>query len=409
MKTRPLAVLGIAILAACDVPADGGTGAAPIIIEAADLNVVGTSDAIAAVLDLQVLEDGSVWLLNSIDPLFIGFPAGAAEPLLRGRSGGGPEEFGRPAGFVTGAPDGDAWLLDSQRHLLVEIGQSEAPRRELPLPAEAIPPGTIAPGMNLLSSVVRTAKLGDEIVVPRRFEVPGEDVFAYWLGSWSADLVAWSPATGEARVVVSLSEVLGDPRPHLQLGEGLPPFPLWFRLWTACSGELRVYDRLRNQIRSFAADGSELQPLTLPPVHPRSVTPRDFARIAFDMIAVERMGAVPADPTFEMAPADSARLIDQALQRVTASPEQLAAVLPRYVDLRCSPDGTLWLRPIDVARGGLGGGPLWLRFGPEGEMREVRLPERFDPYRFTNERIWGIQRDELDVATVAWLPMPAGG
>lgn len=34
------------------------------------------------------------------------------------------------------------------------------------------------------------------------------------------------------------------------------------------------------------------------------------------------------------------------------------------------------------------------------------LPERFDPYRFTGDRIWGVLRDELDVASVAWIETP---
>jgi hypothetical protein len=39
-------------------------------------------------------------------------------------------------------------------------------------------------------------------------------------------------------------------------------------------------------------------------------------------------------------------------------------------------------------------------------VREVRFPERFDPHRFTEGRVWGVLRDELDVASVAWLPAP---
>ena len=63
---------------------------------------------------------------------------------------------------------------------------------------------------------------------------------------------------------------------------------------------------------------------------------------------------------------------------------------------------------IDLEIGGLGVGPLWLRIAPDGAAREVVLPERFDALRFTHERIWGVQRDEFDVASVAWIELPAG-
>jgi len=31
------------------------------------------------------------------------------------------------------------------------------------------------------------------------------------------------------------------------------------------------------------------------------------------------------------------------------------------------------------------------------------LPDRFDPHRFTSERIWGVLRDEFDVASARSL------
>ena len=62
------------------------------------------------------------------------------------------------------------------------------------------------------------------------------------------------------------------------------------------------------------------------------------------------------------------------------------------------------MNALDI--GGLQGGPSWLRITPDGDVREILLPTRFAPYRFTSDRIWGVQRDELDVASVAWLDLP---
>ena len=76
-------------------------------------------------------------------------------------------------------------------------------------------------------------------------------------------------------------------------------------------------------------------------------------------------------------------------------------MLPRYVDYRCDNEGTQWIQPFDIdtpgpLMGGLRGGRVWLRITTDGETEEIRLPDSFDPYRFTPDKIWGVQRDELD-------------
>lgn len=110
----------------------------------------------------------------------------------------------------------------------------------------------------------------------------------------------------------------------------------------------------------------------------------------------------------DVSPADSARIMEALRSRGSAPPDRLANLLPRYLDLRCDERGTLWLQPFDIEEGGLQGGPVWLRITSDGESREVRLPDGFDPYRFTSERIWGVRRDELDRASVAWIEVPGG-
>ena len=69
--------------------------------------------------------------------------------------------------------------------------------------------------------------------------------------------------------------------------------------------------------------------------------------------------------------------------------------------------GSHWIQPIDIDLGELRGGRSWIRITPDGVTREIRFPHRFDPYRFVSGRIWGVQRDEFDVASVAWIQVPA--
>lgn len=419
---RLAAAICVLALAACEgapggsEPETGGpeADAGPITLRAADVRVLATSDSIARVRDLEVLPDGRVWVLNSVEPFFVGFGPGGGALGAHGRAGGGPAEVGAPSGFVVGGLEGEAWVFDRRRHSLIRVsrpeeGEEGADGAEVPLPRDAIPPGTVLTGMSLLENRVRTASLGDDVILPRR-EGTGEiSATSYWTTIWNADLVALDPGTDSVRTVVSLRRAMGDLTSHFEaVSGGFPPFPLWYRLWAACSGEeVRLYDFVRDEMRRFTADGEELDPVPVPPPF-TEVTPRQFARVAFDIAAAERAGAVTPG-VGEVSAADSARLLDGMVERIEGTPEQLAGVLPKYVDFRCADDGTMWLRPLDLERGGLEGGPAWLRIAPDGAAREVRFPERFDPYRFTSGRVWGVLRDELDVASVAWVEAPAGG
>lgn len=390
-------------LAGCDTPGTRADTGEPIVIAPSDVHVLGTSESIAAVEDLEVLDDGTVWVLNSIDPFFVAFAPDGQVLHVHGRSGGGPQEFAAPSGFVNGGIDDEAWIFDRRRHALIEVSRPDAARRELPLPRDHVPSGSVLGGMNLLSNVVRTARLGDELILPRRSTADDTDVFGYWLAQWTADLVALNPETDSVRDIIALGTVLGDPTAHFEMMDGFLPFPLWYRLWAVCGDVIRVYDRPRNEVRAFNRDGVELDATTLPPPRYTDVTPRQFARATVAVAIVETMGQVG---NTAVTAADSADTIDRILPRLTATPQQLANLLPRYVDLRCDDQGTLWLQPFDIEVGGLRGGRTWLRINPDRATTEVQLPTRFDPYRFTSERIWGVQRDDLDVASIAWIATP---
>lgn len=414
--TRPWAFLragAVVLLAlgACGDPAGDPAGsrsaadAGPL-----EARTLATSPAIATVRDLEVLPDGRVWVLNSGEPLFVGFGPDGASIGAHGRLGGGPEDVRLPVGFVTGGIDGEVWAFDLGRHALLPVSEVDAGPRALP--RESVPPGSITGGMNLLASTVRTASIGGSVILPRRAMSGEVDVFGAWASAWTADLVALDLETDSVRTVVPLSEVLGDPTQHFDPAGTALPIPLWYRLWAVCGdSEIRVYDRLENVVRGFALDGTELQPTELPPVRYTEVTPAQFAEVGFDIHVVEGIGEVGEGPP-TLSAADSARILREMTAGLgDVDPEGLAGLLPRYVDYRCDEEGTQWIQPFDIeSHGGiwasLAASTTWLRISPDGSIDEVDLPERFDPYRFTPERIWGVQRDELDVASIAWVEVP---
>jgi hypothetical protein len=376
-------------------------------VRATSLHVVPTAESIAVVEDLAVLPNGTVWVLNSVDPLFVGFGPQGNILAAHGHPGGGPEEFGAPSGFVVGGLDDEAWVFDRRRHALIRISSPGAARDEVPLPPDAIPPGSVMTGMSLMGNTVRTARMGTDVLVPRRSGTGEVEASSFWTTIWNADIVAFNPETGSVRTVLSLSEAMGDLTSHFAgLSSGFPPFPLWYRLWAVCSNDvIRLYDFVRDELRGFTAEGIELDPVPVPPPFTEA-TRRQFARAVFDLAVFERASAVTPAMT-EMSAADSTQILNGVVERLEATPQQLGGLLPKYVDFRCADDGTMWLRPLDLERGGMQGGPAWLRIAADGETQEVRFPERFDPYRFTSERIWGVLRNELDVASVAWVEAPA--
>ncbi|HSM06542.1 MAG TPA: hypothetical protein VK858_18105 [Longimicrobiales bacterium] len=405
MRRSLLPLAGLAVLACAG---DGGPDEVPEgELATSELHVVGTSDLLAIVEDLTVLEDGTVWVQNSVEPLFLAFDGSGGPTAEHGRRGGGPEEFGAPAGFVAAGLDGDAWVLDRRRNVLVRVSTPDLPRAEVGLPGEVFPVASVLGGMSLMSPLVRTARLGNAVVLPRRRGVGEVSAVAYYRTIWDADLVAFDPATGGVSTVVPLPEALGDIGAHFtEVGAGFPPFPFWYRLWTACGEAVWLHDLVRNQLRGFTADGTELEPVQLPPPAFTEVSPREFVRAAFDLIAAERVGAVSTGVGL-MSSADSARLIQGAVAALEGSEEQHAAVLPQYVDLRCGEgEGVLWLQPLDLEAGGMRGSATWLRVSPDHTLARVDFPDRFQPYVFRSGQAWGITRDALDVATVARVDLP---
>jgi hypothetical protein len=94
----------VAVLLGC---APAGGEEQRVRIESGAVEVVGSSDVIARVVDLQPAADGRVWLLNSIEPYFVVLgPDGRVEREF-GRAGGGPGEFGAPLALVHDPGSGD--------------------------------------------------------------------------------------------------------------------------------------------------------------------------------------------------------------------------------------------------------------------------------------------------------------
>ena len=375
-----------------------------VTLTAGDVQILGSSESIATVLDLTLLPDGRVWVLNSGEPFFVGFGRDGQIIDQHGMRGGGPREFQSPAGFVAGDIDGEAWVLDTRRHSLIRVSQPQSPWLEVQLPRDSLPPGSLVGGMGWMNPRVRAARLGDEIVMARSFGSIRIGMFAFWETVWGADLFAVRPETGSVARVLGLRDVLGDPSGELERSGDFPPFPLWFRLWGVCSGgEVRFHDRLRNEIRGYSRDGGELPSMPLPPPAFTEASEDEFARGVFGLLLAERLGEVGGRVTA----ADSTRLMNEMRAEMQGDTDLYGRFLPRYVDFRCGDDGAVWIQPIDLEKMDLQGGRTWLHVSSGGLSKTVEMPDRFDPLRFVGGQIWGVQRDEFGLASIGWIDLTA--
>lgn len=400
---RPCFIATLAgLVAACADPA-GRPVAEPRLFSADEVRILGTSDAISHVVDLEVLPDGRVWIFNATAPLFVGFGADGTQLTAHGASGEGAREFRRPIGLVDGGLEGEAWVLDEVRRSLIQVSGPVGEWVEIPLPTDSLPPTSLMGGDDHTFARVRAARLDARIIVPRT-TLSGDGSFpSMWRAMWGADLVSLDPRRGgRARTVVPLSTTLGDTEIETRFDMDIPPFPIWFRLWATCRDrEIVVYDRLRKQLRRFSPTGREGPARDLPATSLETISNDEFAHAMLEVAAFEAAGSIGLEPPR----VDTAALLPTIFPRIRGDGRALAEVLPHFTAIHCDDEGAVWLRRFAPREGGLRGARSWLRIPDEGAWEEVVFPERFDPFRFRGGRAWGVLRDALDVASIAWIDL----
>jgi hypothetical protein len=381
------------VLAACG--ADQRAVERRVDVLPAAVHVVGTSEAIARITDIQPIADGRVWLLNSVEvePFFVLLGSDGRVEREFGRHGGGPAEFGAPLALVRG-PDGEVWTYDLLRHALIRISTEE--RGELLLPRDSFSPPQL---ISFVGAGIFPARpwlkegMGGFLFARVR---PGSAPPFSGLGFWNADVVmvrADSPAAA-LEVYSPVADLVGDPASRYSRATKILPYPLW----AVCGdGTVALYDPLENELRRIGGNGGVLEAVVLP--HER--------RVEFTF---ERMLGIASRDFLEQATGqlpDSAAARQQFERMFSEWEAQSARVFPEYADLHCAHDGTAWLQPFDVVKGPLGRGPNWYRFSQDGSRTLFVLPEDFRALRFEADRIWGTVIDSLGITSAAWIGVDA--
>jgi len=394
VRTSAALLFGAAMSFAASACSSGDDGAATALDEAevvppGALHVLGTSESLARVQDVKAGAGDTVWVLNSADPFLIAFVVGGGPEPARawGKRGGGPREFVSPSTLGRG-PDGRVWVYDQGRHGLILASGSDEDWTEIALPTDSLP---------------RDRLIGSEQIGMIRPWIASRGrafVFAVTSASepaaprfWKTNLVAVDPADPKPRVVFSTVERLGDPATRWSPLAILMPHPLWD---ICVDDKIVAYDPLRNEIRRFHDGGDDGKPIPLPAERSVEVTPDRV----FDIAYRDAIARFPSDNR-----PDSAEIRRQFDEQIQAMGAMFGSTFPEYADLRCAANGELWIQRFDIGTGPFGKGPVWLRIAPNGSTRAIRLPDGFTAHEFTRDRVWGVLRDALDVASIAWIDL----
>jgi hypothetical protein len=355
------------------------------------VHALATLEVVARVVDIQPTADGRVWVLNSVEPYFVVLGRDGQVERQFGEGGGGPGEFNRPVALVRGADPEEVWTYDWGRNALIRISAGD--RRVLALPPDSmsVPSLVSFKGAGINHAPPWLERTRDGFLLARA-RVPQ---YESALHLWNADILLVREGAPEASVSVRtpIADHLGDPEARYPAATVLLPYPLW----TACGdGTVGLYDPLANTLRRFTEEQEEVGALSLPDERQLQMT----ADLVFDLFYNQLAEDVPPSQIPEKE--EMRRMTaEQNGQFVTRSAE----FFPEYADLRCTPDGSFWLRPFDVAIGRLGHGPNWLRVSPDGSVTSVALPASFRTFRIEADRIWGSARDALGVESVAWVSL----
>jgi hypothetical protein len=342
-----------------------------------------------ALTGLAVAGDGRIVVLDGQGRhLKVFAPHGKYERTIGG-PGGGPGEIGAAGAQIVMAP-GDTLVVSdfgNQRVSLYLVDGTFV--RSFPQ--------NFADGMAFRWEVADDGRIVAQL---RRFAFPGSTA---------------PPDTMDAIVVRRLDGSTGDTLMRVPSGKtvsfsgGAPewnlfvPEPLW-GLW----GDRILYGVSDKYRIGVYGPGAKLErviakPFTLPPV-----TDVDQTTIKKAFEKIFRAQGVPP------------QLAAQLMNNV-----HFASHYPAFGQggMVAGPDGSIFVqlvRPIsmmseqerealDLQSGG-GGSPDWDVFDRDGRyLGVVTMPPRFQPARFIGDRIYGIQRDELDVQYVVVLNLVKGG
>lgn len=355
------------------------------------VQVIGTSETIGRIVDVAGGRDGTVWVLNNVEPFLVALGPGGEVVRTWGRRGGGPSEFRDPNVLVPDPVTGELWVYDRGRHQLLRVDGPEDPVQTIGIPQDLIPTARVASfenfGAGEARGWIRGVDAGFLFAIPQRGVSPFDRL-------WNTDFILLT-REGEESVAWAMSQSLADPASRY--GAGVTEF-IPYPLWAHCpDGSMAVYDPLTNRIGRRVGGEAAGDSIVLPEERRLEVTMDRIFRMAF---------AFMRDRSPAGQKPDSAQMYTTLAGQWNGMKARSSPVFPEYADMDCTVARTLWLQQFDPDEGRMGRTPIWLRIDRSGSIVRFRLPDSFRPMRFEATRILGSQRGEYDVESVAWLALP---
>jgi hypothetical protein len=351
--------------------------------------LIGTAEGVAElqfgqIVGIDVGEDGRIYVMDQQAHEVRVFEADGRFVRRMGKAGSGPGELSQAAGpvFVTG--DGVA-VPDLMNQRVSWYDADGAPAGSHPLPmTDGIP--------------TRWMKAGDGLIIQQAMimSFPGQAEVE------PKNLLLRRQPTGELvdtllTLPIGRTMDFSGGQPRITLFESEP-------MWTTDERGRVIYgDNSEYRLEVFGSDGSMERVVTRPRSH-RTISDADqaeFRRIMDDMW--NRAGMPPQQ------------------RQLMIGAISFARYYPAFANLLGGPDGSLWVQSVQTPETiqSLGGtfdmqdfgGPDWDVFDPDGRfLGVVTMPARFTPMLFDGDRIYGVQRDDMDVQYVARLTLrPASG
>jgi hypothetical protein len=174
-------------------------------------------------------------------------------------------------------------------------------------------------------------------------------------------------------------------------GRRFAPFPLWTRCGRS---HLAVYDPSSTAVKVLDSSGLETRRIEVSSGF--QVRSDSLARaLFFHRLLASTQGAIP---------------LAQIMQRVFGAPsgalKEAASVLPKYVNLLCTPSGVVFLQRLEVSMTKGPGQGRWEMREPNRLPTLIELPGDLTLVAADDERLIAIQADSFDVATIVVAEWP---